>query len=67
MNKHCDLCLYSYETKDRESRLPGRKLRQHCCNPHYNARPYTFSRYHQGWNTDYCRFWTPRFERRETS
>ncbi len=65
MNKHCDLCLYSYETKDRESRLPGRKLRQHCCNPHYNARPYSFPRYYEGWNTDYCRFWTPRFERRE--
>ncbi len=45
MNKHCDLCLYSYQTKDRESRLPGRKLRQHCCNPHYNARPYTFPRF----------------------
>ena len=67
MNKHCDLCLYSYETKDRESRLPCRKLRQHCCNPHYNARPYSFPRYYEGWTTDDCRFWTPRYERREAS
>ena len=67
MKKHCDLCLYSYETKDRESRLPCRKLRQHCCNPNYNARPYSFPLYYEGWNTDYCRFWTPRSERRDAS
>lgn len=61
MERHCDHCLYSYHTHDRESRLPIRTWRQHCGNPHYN-------RIHPHVPLDleanFCRFWVPLEERR---
>ncbi len=64
MNKHCDTCAYSYQTKDRESSLPIHTLRQHCRNPKYNSPEYTHEMFTADREHDYCRFWTPREERK---
>ena len=64
MKKHCDTCIYSYQSKDRDSLLPFRKLRQHCRNPHYNAPTYTHTLFMEDREKDYCRFWAPGAERK---
>lgn len=64
MEKHCDTCAYSYQTGDKETVLPFRKLRQHCRNPEYNAPAYTQTSLLEDWGKDYCRFWTPGTERK---
>jgi len=63
LEKHCDTCAYSYQTKGRESLLSLRKLRQHCHNPQYNSLEYTSEMFMEDRSHDYCRFWTPREER----
>ena len=64
MEKHCDTCVYSYQAKDRETILPIRKLRQHCRNPTYNSPEYTSEMFMEDRGHDYCRFWTPKEERK---
>lgn len=64
LDKHCDRCAYSYQTKDREMALPLFKQRQHCRNPQYNARPSTRNYILQDWGNSHCPFWEPRAERK---
>ncbi len=64
MEKHCDTCAYSYQTKDKETILPIWKLRQHCGNPTYNSPEYTHEMFMEDRGHDYCRFWTPKEERK---
>lgn len=64
LEKHCDCCTYSYRTHDRESVLPLFRLRQHCGNPQYNARPSTRLLLMEERESGYCPFWEPRAERK---
>ncbi len=62
--RHCDTCKYSYYTKDREWPPKMRKARQHCSNPKYNSESYTSEMCLEDWGQGYCRFWTPKNERK---
>ena len=64
LENHCDCCAYSYLTHDRESVQPHFRLRQHCGNPQYNARPSTRNYILQDWGNSHCPFWEPRAERK---
>lgn len=64
LENHCDCCAYSYLTHDRESVLPLFRLRQHCGNPQYNARPSSRLLLMEEGERGYCPFWEPRAERK---
>ena len=64
LENHCDRCAYSYHTQDRESVLPFFRLRQHCRNPQYNARPSTRLYLMEEWEAGSCPFWEPRAGRK---
>lgn len=65
--KHCNTCAHSYLKTENKPLLFGRKRRQHCSSPDYNAEAYTNEMLSEDLKRgEYCRFWTPRTEKGAT-